>query len=105
MKLKAGAIMTGLQLQMRDVLIAADQIWKDAGYEFVVTEGTGGEHSAGSLHYYGYAVDLRASAAWRYKEEDISQMVGKLKLALGSDYNVVIHKSHVHVEFDRAKWL
>ena len=25
----------------------------------MITETLGGEHSAGSLHYYGYAVDLR----------------------------------------------
>ena len=97
--------MTGLQLPMRDALIAADQIWKDAGHELVITEGTGGEHSAGSLHYYGYAVDLRASEGWGYSDEEISDMVEKLKKALGNDYNVVVHSSHIHAEYDKAKYL
>ena len=105
MKIKEGVIMTGIQLPMRLALIAADQIWREYGYELVVTEATGGEHSASSLHYYGYAVDIRASEKWGYEQSHIGEMVKKLKQALGSDYNVVIHSSHVHCEYDKAKML
>ena len=105
MRIKDGVVMTGLQLPMRLALIAADQIWREHGHELTVTEGTGGEHSAGSLHYYGYAVDLRASENWGYEQDDVGDMVKKLKQALGGDYNVIVHKSHVHVEWDAAKRL
>jgi len=102
MKIKEGVVMTGLQLQMRDVLIAADQIWKDAGQELVVTEGTGGTHSAGSLHYYGYALDLRSRD---FSLAELNDVVDKLNKALGSYYNVVVHNTHIHVEYDKAKYL
>ena len=102
MKIKDGVVMTGLQLPMRLVLIAANQIWKELGYELVVTEGTGGEHSAGSLHYYGYALDLRSRM---FSDKIKKEAVAKLKSALGTDYNVVSHSTHIHAEYDKAKFL
>ena len=59
MKIKPGAVLAGLDIHMRPALIIADAVWKEYGQELMVTEGLGGEHSSGSLHYYGYAVDLR----------------------------------------------
>ena len=59
MKIKKGVSLIGLRLVMRPVLIEADRIWDDLGQELVITSCTDGTHSPGSLHYYGYAVDLR----------------------------------------------
>ena len=59
MKLKNGVIISGLRIEMRPVLIEAEKIWKENGDELVVTAGLDGVHSSASLHYYGYALDLR----------------------------------------------
>ena len=59
MIIKDGVILQGLDIKMRPALIAADKIWRDYGQELVVTGGLDGTHSAGSLHYYGLALDLR----------------------------------------------
>lgn len=97
MKIKEGAALAGLDIKMRPALINADAIWAAHGQELVVTAGLDGEHSAGSLHYYGLALDFRT----RYFGTEQTQVIAKsLREALGSDYDVVVHPSHIHVEYD-----
>lgn len=99
MKIKDGATLQGLKLVMRPVLQAAERIWRNHGQEMVVTSGTDGAHSAGSLHYYGYALDFRT----RYFEEKIRHKVFReLSDDLrkkNRDYCVIWHSTHIHVEY------
>lgn len=97
MKIKNGANIQGLHIRMRSVLKAADQIWKQLGQELVITAGLDGEHSAGSLHYYGRAVDLRSR---NFDEVEKQEAVDELRGSLGEDYDVIWHTSHIHVEYD-----
>ena len=103
MKIKTDVILSGLQLPMRKVLIEADKIWRDNGQELVITGGLDGVHSAGSVHYYGYALDLRTRyfTGSEYSPGSIEGIAAKLKEKLGSDYDVVVHKTHIHVEYDK----
>ena len=97
MKIKESASLQGLLLPMRPVLVTADLIWKKYEQELVVTSGIDSTHSAGSLHYYGLALDFRT----RYFDDITRRKVGnELKEALGDNYDVIIHKSHIHVEYD-----
>lgn len=99
MQIKKGAMISGLTLVMRPVLVYANQIWNKYGQELVVTSGLDGTHSAGSLHYYGLAVDFRS----RYFNKKLQkQVVKELQNALGGDYDVVLHRTHIHAEFDRG---
>jgi hypothetical protein len=98
-KIKDGATLQGLKLRMRPVLQAAERIWRNNGQELVVTSGTDGTHSAGSLHYYGYALDFRT----RYFEEQDRYKVFKelsddLRIK-NRDYCVIWHPTHIHVEY------
>lgn len=97
MKIKRGVIMPD-KLEMRPVLIHAERIWKEFNQELVITCGKDGTHSAGSLHYYGYAIDLRT----RYFLKKATKLSVKnaLKNALGSKYDVILHDTHIHVEYD-----
>jgi len=84
---------------MQPVLFIASRIWRHLGQECVVTSARDGKHSWGSLHYYGYAVDLRT----RYFEDKGAAAHEKLRDTLhkiSSNYDVVLHKTHIHVEFD-----
>ena len=85
---------------MRPVLAAGEMIWRDNGFEFVITSARDGIHSAGSLHYYGLAVDIRASEAWGYKYDEILALVDQLEDHLGDEYDVVLESDHIHVEYD-----
>lgn len=97
MKIKDGANIQGLDICMRPALIKADRIWKNLGQELVVTAGLDGSHSAGSLHYYGRALDFRT----RYFSDATKRIAAdQLRDGLGDDFDVIEHATHIHVEFD-----
>ncbi len=98
MKLKDDTVnVWGLQLEMRIVLFEADRLWTKYGQELVITSARDFLHSAGSLHYYGLAIDFRTRDFPKNQHEDIKV---DLELSLGPDYDVVLHSSHIHVEYD-----
>jgi hypothetical protein len=82
---------------MREVLINAEEIWKENGQELVVTSCRDGVHSAGSLHYYGLALDFRT----RYFDDVNKQKVYKqLIKKLGDKYTVISENTHIHVQLN-----
>jgi len=97
MKIKEGVHIPGLKIQMRKTLSIADKIWHNLGQELVITSALDGTHSAGSLHYYGFAVDLRTRYFTPQQKEQARQALSK---ALGKAYDVIAHPSHIHVEYD-----
>jgi hypothetical protein len=97
MQIKEGASLQGLQLVMREALIAGDAIWKGKNQELVVTSGTDGVHSAGSLHYYGLAVDFRTHY---FTEPEKITVFNQLRNEL-PEFDVVLEKTHIHVEYDQ----
>lgn len=97
MKINKGVNIQGIDFKLRPALMYAEDIWKSHGQELVITAGMEGEHSASSLHYYGLALDLRTN----YFSLDTARIVC-LELAnkLGRNFDVVLEKSHIHVEYD-----
>ena len=89
--------MQGLQLHMRPVLVAADIVWKNHNQELWITGSLDGEHSAGSLHYYGLAVDLRTRY---FSVAERREVAAALKASLNCNYDIVLHPTHIHVEYD-----
>ena len=98
MRLKKGVILTGLQLEMRQVKIAAEAIWKNNGQECVITSGLDGKHSVGSLHPFGYALDLRTNYFDKITKIKVSN---ELQIELGQDYEVHLESTHIHVEYSK----
>ncbi len=97
MKGKNGVVLLGLKLEMRKVLIEADKVWKAHGQELTITSGLDGIHSPGSLHPYGYALDLRT----RYFDKaEYTTIAAELRAALGDKYDVIVHYTHIHIEYD-----
>ena len=96
LRIKEGANISGLKIEMRLVLVESAKIWEKYGQELTVTCGLDGEHSPGSLHYYGYAVDLRIRDFSEGQRQGAWQ---NLKVKLGEAYDVVLHKTHIHVEY------
>lgn len=64
----------------------------------VVTSGLDGIHSSpGSLHYKGQALDFRI---WSIPPDQRHSLEAAIQNALGSDYDVVLESTHLHVEYD-----
>jgi len=105
MKVKEGVVLAGLDIKMRPVLIAAEKIWSNYGQELVVTCGLNGEHSAGSYHYYGLALDFRHRYFTDIQKDMVAEeLMDKLRRVencqVFHDYDVVIENTHIHVEYD-----
>lgn len=104
LKLKDSSVnIWGLEKEMQPVLKNAANIWLNvAGVDLVVASARDGLHSSGSLHYYGYAVDLRT---WtkdhrQMSREEKDDLADRLRHVIGTNYDVIVEGDHIHVEYD-----
>lgn len=110
MQIKDGVRMPCRQ-EMRVVLIAADRVWKARGQELTITSGMDGAHSAGSYHYYGWAVDLRTryfstidivrAVAQELRAEIVKVREGFRRYT--REYKVMVESDHIHVQYEGDK--
>ncbi len=95
--LKAGASIRGLRPEVVLAVVVADQVYGKHGCgDLMVTEGTGGKHGSGSLHYVGLAADLRTG---NLPAGTLSVVANDLRALLGAEYDVVVEETHLHIEF------
>jgi hypothetical protein len=99
MKLKKNVQLTGLKPVMRNVLIIADHIWERYGQELVITSGLDGSHSSSSLHYYGYALDLRTRYFNDEEKESVYKELKNALKAINHNYRVIMSTTHIHTEY------
>jgi len=100
MKIKKGASLAGMDIRIRPALVTADRLWSAYGHELVITCGLDSAHSAGSLHYYGLAIDCRTN----YFEPSVTKrLVQLLKYQLPKEFDVILHSTHIHIECDIFK--
>ena len=103
MLLKAGVSLRCLKREIRRALNIIEDVYINvAGHESIITSTTEGTHSAGSLHYAGQAVDIALPGAHNMHAHPnaISKVAKRLREMLGKDYDVVLEKDHIHVEYD-----
>lgn len=107
MRIKAGVNIAGLKIEMRAALKAAESSWKARGRKegVTVTCGLNGVHSAGSYHYYGYAVDLRTWYFSKIAQIDIARGLRAKLNIISPFYDVVVEFNHMHIEFDYERSL
>ena len=96
MRLKPGVSLRGVQPETVAGMLIADGVCNDRMYELVVTSTTDGKHSTGSLHYVGHAFDMRTRDL---STRDAQALAGALRESLGQEFDVVVEKTHIHVEF------
>jgi len=95
MRYKKGVTLFGVSAEILAALVVADSVWKRLGEELVVTSITDGKHKFGSLHYLGYAGDVRT----RYFQDGGVEAADQLRDALTDEYDVVLESTHIHIEF------
>ena len=94
MLIKAGVDISRLKPGIRKKLNEISRcIWRVEEKELIITSTYEGSHSAGSLHYANLAIDVR--------RQDRGEGVKKeLRDNLGKDYDVILVKDHIHIEYD-----
>ena len=76
-------------------------IWKWDDKTPVITSMNDGVHMRKSLHYENLAFDLRTYYfKGGYQGDEAKEFHKDLKEALGPDWDVLLEKTHIHVEFD-----
>ncbi len=91
---KLGVDISRLERGIRRALNIIDKVYKRHGEEAVITSTYESNHSVGSLHYADDAIDIRKH---RTKPKTVADEIRK---EVGNDYDVVLEKTHIHVEFD-----
>ena len=79
------------------IILVSERVYKDLGKECVITSLMDGKHMDTSKHYVGDAADLRI---WFFNNAEKRIAVKQLKKELGVDFDVVLEKDHIHVEYD-----
>ena len=97
MLIKAGVDISRLNREIRRALPKIQGMLNNYNEELVITSTYEGTHGEGSLHYCNDAIDIRAVD--RY---GITTKID-LKIELGKDYDVVLERDHIHVEYDPKK--
>lgn len=66
-------------------------------HDCVITSGFDGSHKVGSLHYVGRALDFRT---YHVASRVLPDLRANIADALGFDFDVVLEKDHLHIEYD-----
>jgi|TARA_R110000824_G_scaffold216127_3_gene402723 uncharacterized protein YcbK (DUF882 family) len=94
---KEGVLVNGLKPEILFGLQIAEGYFESMGIsEVVVTSVVDGVHSQGSLHYVGYAADLRI---WAIEDNELDEFARGLSEELGVEFDVVLETDHIHMEF------
>ena len=105
MEFKEGVKVDGISKEIINAMAITEAVLMDNfGYELTVTSVTDGTHKEGSKHYEGKAFDIRT---WEFHEpgiqlpkEEKEMIAGYLQDALGDDFDVVVERTHIHIEYD-----
>jgi len=99
LRIKPKVSLLGLQPQITLAIVVAHSCYSNLQYdgECVITSCTEGKHSKGSRHYVGLAFDVRTRDLPTKKRSILAGMIGK---CLTNQYDVVLEKTHIHVEYD-----
>lgn len=102
LKFKPSVRVLGIRPEMVLATIVIQSAYERKGVDCVVTVGMDGQHSIGSEHYTGLALDFRL--------HNVSQpvrdgLVAEIRDALGPDFDVIweaagTENEHLHVEYD-----
>lgn len=96
----APCLVGGFQPEIVLAIMIANELWKRefSIHDFVITCGTDShKDNLESLHNFGMAFDMRTRQLEGWQVSKFAVRLGEL---LGNEYDVVVEKTHIHVEFD-----
>jgi len=95
MRLKKGVKINGIRSELVLALNIINSIYEAYNSELVITSVVEGKHMPKSLHYVGFAVDLRPP-----ENDDVRDLVfEEIKDSLKEDFDVLEEGNHFHIEY------
>lgn len=100
LKLKHSVNPSQIKPEINLAIQVALSLWsRQNEHVLTITSLADSQHSLTSLHYVGYAVDIRI----RELHSDPKDLSDALRDSLVSDYDVILESDHIHVEY-QPKW-
>ena len=97
LRIKKGVRILGMKPEILFAVMIAEGVFAEYGAGCVITEGTEGKHSPHTHHRKGLAVGFRTRMI---PAELHKELADKLAKALGDEFQVELHTTHIHVEYD-----
>ena len=97
-KMKKGVRLNGIQPELAAIFPIIDKAYDAVGKNAVITSLLDGRHSRTSLHYVGYAMDLRTK---HLTPKEVQVVYDHIRTALTNEFDVLSESSppHFHIEF------
>lgn len=84
--------------ELQSIINVVDNICRAVGgVEGTITAVFDGKHKSGSKHYIGDAFDLRIRHLNQLQKLELFELI---KNKLGKKFDVVLHSTHIHIEYD-----
>ena len=96
MKLNPNVDVSGVSPEICLAMTVVSWVYWSYCERITVTSCKDGNHSRSSLHYTGDAIDLRIKDMTKPMAKAISD---EIRESLGLQYDVVLEKTHIHIEF------
>lgn len=93
-------VKTGVRPWSLVIAAAVANVAAEYDVTLTITAGEDGEHMLGSKHYTGEALDVRRR---NLSDQTLRQVVSRLAVRLGPDYDIVLEADHIHIERDPAQ--
>ena len=97
--IKPGVNLSGIRPEMVLAVFVVVSVYEEHGWVCTITSATDGVHMPGSLHVRGQACDFRTKD-FPNQPGGAHQLADQISACLGRDFDVVLEKDHLHVEFD-----
>ena len=102
MKFKKGISILGVRPELLFGLMVVESTFQKLNADLVITSVCDSKHSVTSLHYAGCAADIRIR---HLSPEKIQVITNALNENLTEDFDVVLEKDHIHIEYQPRKSL
>lgn len=98
-RIKPGVSITSITPEMSIGLQIIASVFQERNYNTTITSGSEQEapHMKKSKHWTGDALDIRTRNVPKYDRSDLAKTI---KTALGEEFDVILHNTHLHVEYD-----
>jgi hypothetical protein len=93
-------ISTSIKIMSPQIVLAlciANDCYRIRGFNMVVTSVSDSIHSKKSLHYSGFAADLRTNGIEKISVENIKE---DIRQRLTTEFDVILEVDHIHIEYD-----
>lgn len=94
--IKPGVRIQGISPEMSLGHTIVASIYLDEGHVCTITSALEGVHSRASIHYTGNALDYRTRDV---SAGDMAVLTERIRVSLGEDFDVILERNHLHVEF------